>query len=188
MTAALWFIAGCWIALAIYWAVAARSAKPSAQRQAGVPRVLHLVTLTAAGALLIGPRWPYPLSLLVVPHGATADVGGGVLCLCGLVVALWARRTLGGNWSSAVTFKQGHELIVRGPYNYVRHPIYTGLLLMALGTAIAIGRLHAWIGLLLCIAGFWVKLRQEEALMVREFPDHYPAYRRRVKALIPFVI
>ena len=178
----------CWIALAIYWAAAARSAKPSAERQGGLTRSQHLVTLAAAAALLIAPRWPYPLSLTVIPHGPAAAGGGVALCLCGLVVAVWARRTLGDNWSSAVTFKQGHELIVRGPYNYVRHPIYTGLLLMSLGTAVAIGRLHAWIGLLLCVVGFWVKLRQEEALMVRQFPDRYPAYRRRVKALIPFML
>jgi protein-S-isoprenylcysteine O-methyltransferase Ste14 len=188
MTAALWFIAGCWITLVIYWTVAARSAKASVQRQGGLTRAQHVITLAAAGALLIVPRWPYPLSLVVVPHGPAADGGGAALCLCGLVVAIWARRTLGGNWSSAVTFKQGHELILRGPYNYVRHPIYTGLLMMALGTAVAIGRLHAWLGLLLCVVGFWVKLRQEETLMVREFPDLYPAYRRRVKALVPFVI
>jgi len=146
-----------------------------------------VATLAVAMALLIGPWRPYPLNLRVVPHGPAVDIVGAALCLAGLVGAVWARRTLGDNWSAAVTLKHGHELIVRGPYNYVRHPIYTGILLMVLGTAIAIGRLHAWIGLLVCVVGFWVKLRQEEALMTRQFPDAYPPYRRRVKALVPFV-
>lgn len=184
---ALQFIGACWAAFAIYWTITARSAKPSAQRQGRAGRAFHLATLVAAAALLIGPRWPYPLSLMVVPGGPAADAAGAVLCLSGLGGAVWARRTLGDNWSSAVTFKRGHELIVRGPYNYVRHPIYTSMLLMVLGTALAIGRLHAWIGLIVCFVGFAIKLRQEEALMTRHFPDAYPAYRRRVKALVPFV-
>jgi protein-S-isoprenylcysteine O-methyltransferase Ste14 len=187
MTAS-WFIGACWIAFAVYWAVTALSAKPSAQRQGPAGRALHVATLAAATALLIGPWRPYPLNLVVVPRGVAADVAGAALCLSGLAGAVWARRTLGDNWSSAVTFKQGHELIVRGPYNYVRHPIYTSMLLMVFATALAIGRLHAWIGFLVCFIGFWIKLRQEEALMIRHFPDDYPTYKRRVKALVPFVL
>lgn len=184
----LQFIGGCWITFAVYWAVTALSAKPSAQRQGIAGRTLHLAMLAAATAFLIGPwRW-HPLSLMVVPRGPAVDMIAAALCVSGLAGAVWARRALGDNWSSAVTFKQGHELIVRGPYKYVRHPIYTSMLLMVLGTALAIGRLHAWIGFLVCIVGFSIKLRQEEALMTRHFPDAYPAYKQRVKALVPFVI
>jgi len=75
-----------------------------------------------------------------------------------------------------------------GPYRLVRHPIYTGLLLMCLGTAVDIGRVRGWLGLGLVFIGFWVKLRQEEKLLLRHFPDTYPAYRKEVKALIPFVL
>jgi protein-S-isoprenylcysteine O-methyltransferase Ste14 len=104
-----------------------------------------------------------------------------------LLVALWARRTLAGNWSRAVTFKQDHELIQAGPYRFARHPIYTGMILMALGGAVAGGRLHCWLGFLLICAGFWIKLSQEESLLLRHFQADYPAYRARVKALVPFV-
>jgi protein-S-isoprenylcysteine O-methyltransferase len=106
----------------------------------------------------------------------------------GLFVTLWARRTLAGNWSSDVTFKQGHELVRTGPYRFVRHPIYTGLLIMSLGTAIENGRLHCWLSIILTGIGFWIKLTQEERLLLRHFPDQYPAYRQQVKALVPFVI
>jgi protein-S-isoprenylcysteine O-methyltransferase Ste14 len=184
---ALGLITACWIAFAAYWAFTALSAKPSAQRQGLAGRAMHLVTLAAAITLMVGPWRPYPLNLMVVPRGLATGVIGAALCVIGLIGAVWARWTLGGNWSSAVTFKQGHELIVRGPYKYVRHPIYTSMLLMVLGTALAIGRLHAGIGLVVGVVGFWIKLRQEEALMMRHFPDAYPEYKQRVKALVPFV-
>jgi protein-S-isoprenylcysteine O-methyltransferase Ste14 len=105
-----------------------------------------------------------------------------------LLVTIWSRRTLGGNWSSEVAFKQGHELVKTGPYRYARHPIYTGLLLMCLGTAVAVGQFHSWLGLLILCVGFWIKLRQEESLLLQHFPTEYPVYRKQVKALVPFVI
>jgi protein-S-isoprenylcysteine O-methyltransferase Ste14 len=71
-----------------------------------------------------------------------------MVCVGGLFVALWARKTLAGNWSSTVTFKKGHELVKTGPYRFTRHPIYTGLLLMGLGVTVEIGRLRCWLGLL----------------------------------------
>ena len=107
------------------------------------------------------------------------------LCVGGLAVAFWARATLAGNWSSNVTFKKNHELIQTGPYRWARHPIYTGLLLMALGTALISARLGSWLGLLLMTLGFWIKLKYEEELMLRHFPDTYPGYQKRVKALVP---
>jgi protein-S-isoprenylcysteine O-methyltransferase Ste14 len=113
---------------------------------------------------------------------------GAVICLFGLFVTLWARWTLAGNWSSDVTFKQGHELVRTGPYRFVRHPIYTGLLMMALGTAINAGRLRCWLGIVVVGIGFWIKLKQEERLMLRHFPEQYPAYQKQVKAIVPFVI
>jgi protein-S-isoprenylcysteine O-methyltransferase Ste14 len=184
---ALHLIQICWAAFAIYWGVTALSAKPSAQRQSLAGRALHVAMLAVTIAALLGPWRPYPLNLAVVPRGRAADALAAALCVAGLTGALWARWALGDNWSSAVTLKQGHELIMRGPYRYVRHPIYSGLLVMVLGTALAIGRLHAFIGFAACVVGFWIKLRQEEALMTRSFPDAYASYQRRTKALVPFV-
>jgi protein-S-isoprenylcysteine O-methyltransferase Ste14 len=75
-----------------------------------------------------------------------------------------------------------------GPYRFVRHPIYTGLLVMCLGSAIEIGRLHCFLSLVVVGLGFWIKLKQEESLMLRHFPVEYPVYQKQVKALVPFVI
>jgi protein-S-isoprenylcysteine O-methyltransferase Ste14 len=98
-------------------------------------------------------------------------------------VYVWLTMRIG-----AKTWKQGHEFIRRGPYRFVRHPIYTGLLTMCLGTATEIGRLHSWLALPLMMAALWIKLKQEEAFMLQHFPDEYPAYQKQVKALVPFVI
>jgi protein-S-isoprenylcysteine O-methyltransferase Ste14 len=114
--------------------------------------------------------------------------GGDVLCVLGLVLALWARVTLGSNWSASVTFKKGHELIRTGPYALVRHPIYTAVLLMIIATMIFIGRIEGVILVAVATAGFWIKLRAEERLMTTHFPTEYPAYKTRTKALIPFVL
>ncbi len=102
-------------------------------------------------------------------------------------MAIWSRKTLGVEWSQDVELKQGHKLIERGPYRFMRHPIYTGHLLMGLGTAIASGLLIAFVGVASFAIGFWIKLRQEERLLLRGFPDEYPAYQSRVKALIPYL-
>ncbi|MGA3145773.1 MAG: isoprenylcysteine carboxylmethyltransferase family protein, partial [Verrucomicrobiota bacterium] len=97
------------------------------------------------------------------------------------------RSGLGGNWSGSVTFKENHELIVRGPYRFVRHPIYTGILLMILGTAIISGRAVAFLALIIGFLIYWQRLRQEEALLTKHFPETYPGYKSRTKALIPFL-
>ena len=112
----------------------------------------------------------------------------GILCIAGLLFCFWARAALGRNWSGTVTLKEGHELIQRGPYRLVRHPIYTGLLAMFLATAIAYGRLGGFVGVLIAFASFWIKLIGEEKLMLQQFPDQYAAYQERVKRIIPFVL
>ena len=80
---------------------------------------------------------------------------------------------LGGNWSDTVTFKENHELIERGPYGLVRHPIYAALLLMFMGTALAMGTMGGLVGLLFFFLSFLIKYRQEEALMTKHFGDRY---------------
>jgi protein-S-isoprenylcysteine O-methyltransferase Ste14 len=124
----------------------------------------------------------------LTPHTDGFLVVGSLVCGFGLFVTVWARRTLAGNWSSDVTFKQNHELVQSGPYQFARHPIYTGLLVMCLGTAIEVGRLRCWLAIVVIGIGFWIKLSQEERLLLRHFPEAYPAYRKQVKALIPFVL
>ncbi len=102
----------------------------------------------------------------------------------GLAIAVWARIALGRNWSGEITLKEDHELVTSGPYAAIRHPIYTALILLFLGLALYIASAGAWIGLALVILSCWIKLRQEEALMLRQFPDSYPAYMARTRRLV----
>jgi protein-S-isoprenylcysteine O-methyltransferase Ste14 len=178
-------IVACWILLVLYWNISARSIKPAAERQSRTSRLARVPVWL--GYILFGVAGAHPFGMVVIPHTAIAESLGVAICALGLFAAIWSRKTLGDDWSRDVEFKQEHKLVERGPYRFVRHPIYTSHLLMGLGTAIASGLLVAFAGLLLFIIGFWTKLKQEEGLLLRHFPDEYPAYKARVKALVPFV-
>jgi protein-S-isoprenylcysteine O-methyltransferase Ste14 len=165
------------------------STKRTIYRESSGERARYWILLVVAYILVFRSNiLPSPFHWLAIPHTKSSAWTGAFLCVTGLVFALWARVTLGGNWSGMITLKEGHELVERGPYRLVRHPIYTGLLVMFAGTAIAIGYFGGFIGLLLLFVSFWVKLKHEEDLMLKHFPDKYSAYQRRVKRIIPFLV
>lgn len=125
-------------------------------------------------------------------HLANTPLGGGVgwvglvVCLAGLGLATWARVCLGRSWGMPMTVRAKPKLIRHGPYRFVRHPIYSGLLLALVGTALASGAV--WF--LAAIGGgayFVMSLRVEEADMLARFPDEYAEYIRQTTRLIPFV-
>jgi len=181
-------ILACWIVFIVYWLASAQRVKAIAEKQSLLSALAHRIPLGLSYCLLVFRRLPPPMNLRLIPDADWALAIGVLVCVLGLFVTIWARWTLAGNWSSDVTFKKGHELVRTGPYRFVRHPIYTGLLVMSLGTALELGRLRCWLALPLMAAAFWIKLKQEERLMLRHFPDEYPAYQKQVKTLVPFVI
>ena len=178
-------ILACWVLLILYWNISARSSKPVAEGQSWSGRLARVPVWL--GYILLVAAWVHPVGMLVIPHIVITEYLGVVICAAGLFAAIWSRKTLGSDWSRDVELKQGHKLVERGPYRFVRHPIYTSHLLMGLGTAVASGLLVAFVGLLLFFIGFWIKLKQEENLLLSHFPDEYPAYKARVKALLPFM-
>ena len=185
---ALKIINGCWILFAVIWMVAALWTKQSVyQQRRGLLRYL-LPVIVGVYLVFKGSRFSDPLGLRVIPSVDAIAWTGVVLCIGGLAFCVWARVTLGRNWSGVVTFKGGHELITRGPYAIVRHPIYTGILIMLIGTIIVLGRVAGIIGLPLVFWSFWIKLRYEEQLMLEKFPDQYAAYQQRTRRIIPFVL
>jgi len=179
----------CWGAFMVVWLLAAIFTKRTVYHESGTRRLRYLIPVVFGWYLLFrGNRLPYPFNVHFVPQTDVIVIVSTILCVCGLGLCLWARAVLGRNWSGTVTLKENHELIVRGPYRLVRHPIYTGLLAMLIATAIAQGHIAGMIGVVLVFASFWIKLSYEEELMVNQFPDQYPAYRERVKRIIPFIL
>ena len=108
-------------------------------------------------------------------------------CAAGFGFTWWARVTLGDLWSGTVSRKQDHEIIERGPYGLVRHPIYTGIIFAAFATAIQIGLAASLVGASLMTLGFWMKARLEERFLSAELGEGaYADYRRRTPMLVPF--
>ncbi len=176
-----------WLIFWLYWLARAFNNKKSIYRQPFLSRLGYAWPLIIAA--IISTHWSGG-RIILLPASSIQRVVGIILCAGGFAFAIWARTILGRNWSGIATVKENHELICRGPYKIVRHPIYTGLVLAFLGTFIA-----AWPtvgGVILVVAmilALWIKAQQEEKLMRGQFPEAYPAYRQRVRSgIIPFLL
>ena len=188
MTLPVYFRAA-WTAMGLVWALAAVSAKRTVRAEPAGSRTGHILVLAIAFALLFSPGLRIgPLAWRLVPSSAAAAVLGLGLTIGGIVVAIWARVYLGGNWSAIVAIKQGHTLIRTGPYAVVRHPIYAGLLLAMLGTAIGEGEIGCFYAAILALAAWLAKARREDSFLLQQFGAAYLTYQSQVKALIPFVL
>jgi protein-S-isoprenylcysteine O-methyltransferase Ste14 len=179
-------VTACWAVFVVTWAIAALFTKRTLERRWSWGTLLSVLAIVVAWRLMRHPQ-AFDTARLWEPTPALQWLAALVV-IAGLVVTLWARAALGRNWSGTVTFKQDHELIVSGPYRFVRHPIYSGLLLMALGSGILSGWRSGFLAVAVLFVGFWLKLRVEERLMEQHFPEAYPDYRRRTRALIPFLL
>lgn len=168
-----------WAALGLYWLLAALRAKKRART--GGARAPGLVVLSGFVLVrLLGGRY---LAVHILP----VRVVGVALVVGGLGLAVWARIYLGRNWGMPMTQKEEPELVTSGPYQFIRHPIYSGLLLALLGTALATN-LYWLFAFALQGAYFIIGARVEERIMTRSFPETYPAYRAATKMLIPFLL
>src|SRR5438093_4524103 len=174
------FLLICVATFILFWIIKAFSTKRTIE--ASQAQNIWISVVIAVFVLLMGWRGR---SLAAGPrlwsHTLTTGVIADVLTFSGLLLTLRARVVLGGNWSSGVAFKEQHELIERGPYAYVRHPIYSGVLVMFLGLAIFRGTVTGFIFLVIIFLGLWLKAVQEEKLLTRHFREEYPQYRKRVK-------
>lgn len=128
----------------------------------------------------LGRRW--------LPNAPWVVLIGLAVHISSALFAVWARRHLGRNWSGAITAKVDHELIRTGPYRLVRHPIYSAMLGMFLGTALVSGELHALLGVIIIAVAYWRKIRLEEQHLRGVFGAAYDEYRRKSWALIPGVL
>jgi len=175
-----WFASESWIVLR------RRSGDRLRSRDAGTLRLLA-VCIGAALALAV---WFDALGAarFATPLQAPLWWGGVALMAFGMLLRWWAVRVLAQQFTVDVTIRPGHALVRAGPYRWLRHPSYTGLLLTFAGFGLALGN---WGSLLattapVVLALLW-RIQVEEAVLREAFPAQYPAYARTTKRLIPFV-
>jgi protein-S-isoprenylcysteine O-methyltransferase Ste14 len=175
-----------WYAAGIYWALSALRVKPTKVTEGPSDRLLHTGLMALAFLLLSSHTFDLgPLVLRFVPDNAWVRTSGVLLTFIGVGIAIWARYCLGQYWSARVTLKVDHRLIRSGPYAYVRHPLYAGLLLAMVGTALVVGEWRAVVGVMVGLMEFSRKAGKEEALLATEFNDDYQEYRRHTGFLTP---
>jgi protein-S-isoprenylcysteine O-methyltransferase Ste14 len=181
-----WIFQCVWLAWVAYWVISARGVKPAQRHESPASRAGHIVPLTVAVALLAAP-WPPGVWLTAqfVPPSAGLGLAGAAITVPGLALTVWARRFLGTNWSGTVTVKQDHQLITTGPYRYVRHPIYSGLLLAFAGSALASGQWRGPLALVIAAYALWRKWRLEERWMRETFGSAYSDYAAHTPAVVP---
>lgn len=182
-------ISALWIALGVLWIIGAFVAKPTARRQSWSSRLVQSGAMGAGFLFIFNKSMRVgPLAWTFVPDSPVVAWAGLALTFAGITLAAWGRLIIGKNWSATVTVKQGHQLVRRGPYKMVRHPIYSGVLLAILGTAFDLREVRDLVGLGFVFAGFWMKLRLEEQFMTEQFGVDYIHYKQETRALILFVL
>ena len=176
-----YFIQAMWLAYLIYWWAKSTNVKTAELIESALSRRIRFVLIVLAAVLLAFPGIPVAfLNKHFISLGIIRFWIGCVLTVSGLLFSIWARNHLGQNWSQAVTIKKDHELIMSGPYALVRHPIYTGLLLAFIGSAIAVGRWRGVFAVILIFVVLWNKLKFEEKWMRAQFGNSYESYAQRV--------
>jgi protein-S-isoprenylcysteine O-methyltransferase Ste14 len=177
-----------WSGLGIIWAMGLFWSKPTLQRTGMQGRLVYGLFTIAGFYLMFGGGVPEGwLRMRLFARTAWVDETGLAVTAAGLAFAVWARIYLGRNWSGSVQVKVGHELRRGGPYAWVRHPIYAGLLLAIVGTAMVRGQVRGVLAFGVLLGAFWVKSGIEEALMRKTFGAEYEEYARVTGRLVPRV-
>lgn len=195
MRVVFWLVTCIWVVFFSFWLILGLFSKRASRdvpwrRRAWTARLVILVAVLAFARHV---RHAGSGSAASIRHTLSLHPGIGWQCagvglvLIGFGFALWARLHLGRNWGMPMSLRQGHELVTSGPYAHVRHPIYSGIMLATIGSVLA-GGLVWLLPVVVCFVYFLISARTEEAMMLEQFPDAYPAYRRRTKMLIPFVL
>jgi protein-S-isoprenylcysteine O-methyltransferase len=179
------FITFCFVGMAIFWVITAFSTKKTIKKSGGW--IIRIIFYLIVILVILLQRNVGFFSISLWSKNISIEIIADVITAFGLIVMIWARVTLGKNWSANIVLKEDHKLITTGPYAYVRHPIYTGLILMVLGVVLHIGSIILISFFVLFFFGAYYKASKEEKLLITNFPGVYLEYKRKVKALIPFI-
>jgi protein-S-isoprenylcysteine O-methyltransferase Ste14 len=175
-----------WCLLAAYWLIAGFRVKRTAKHEPSGERMVHILFMVVGALLLYEPNLPWAfLYRRFLPDDVRLGWFGAIVAFLGALFAVWARWTIGKDWSAEVQIKQGHELIRTGPYRMIRHPIYTGLLVAVVGTSIVTAQVRSLLGLLIILFGFIRKAKKEESFLSAEFGPAFAEHRRRTGFFLP---
>jgi protein-S-isoprenylcysteine O-methyltransferase Ste14 len=175
-----------WVIFLAYWIYGALRTRRTVRTESAVSRYgILALELLGFGLLFLDHTGIEFLDRHIVQQSDAQALIGVALTWIGIGIAVWARYHLGQYWSARVTLKEGHQLIRTGPYAHFRHPIYSGLDLAALGGVVAIGEVRSVLGLVLIIAGYWIKARTEERMLSAQFGDQFREHCRRTGFLLP---
>lgn len=175
-----------WLVLMVVWSVMWLGMKKAKKREAWAERMEHGVLLIGGFYLLFARQidWAW-LNKRVLPSIPSIWVAGLAATALGVAISIWARLSLGSNWSGMVTLKDDHELIRSGLYRWIRHPIYTGILIGMAGSAMIRGYLRGWIGIAVVLLAFYFKARREERFLRQEFGAKYDEHSQRTGMFLP---
>jgi protein-S-isoprenylcysteine O-methyltransferase Ste14 len=177
-----------WLVLWLVWLPGYFTSKRTVDRPERGKQLVALFYIYAGFALIFSHGgFGSFLGIRVTPEMHLLGQIGLGLDLVGILFAIWARWALGRNWSNVMALKEKHELVQTGPYGIVRHPIYTGMLLGVLGTAMTTGLLASYLGFICMLIGLLIRTQSEDRLMAKQFPETHPSYRQRTKKLIPLI-
>ena len=175
-----------WCAWLVVWLVLGIRTKKTQQREGISSRLSYMIFSFAAFYLMFSSDVPEGwLRTRLFAASLWSDALGIAITAAGLGFAIWARAYLGQNWSGTVTVKVGHELVRGGPYRWVRHPIYSGMILAMLGTALERRQVRGFIAVVLLYAAFKIKSRIEEQAMTETFGPQYAEYMNATGAIVP---
>jgi len=180
-------IAGrCWAAWAILWAAMAFFSKSNKRRESPGQRLQHVIPAMLGFLLLfregVGSPW---FTRAIFPDDPVLMLVCVALTMLGLLFSVWARLALGSNWSGTVTIKANHQLIRRGPYRFIRHPIYTGMLTALLTTAITQRLVSGVLGFAVVYFALYRKALREESFLSQEFGDAFAEHQRHTGMFLP---
>jgi protein-S-isoprenylcysteine O-methyltransferase Ste14 len=175
-----------WIVFVVYWLISAIKTRATREKESFASRYTVLL-LEVAGFVLLFRRWTGVgfLGTRFLPHSLVGAIVGSALTWMGIGLAIWARYHLAEYWSARITIKEDHQLIRTGPYARFRHPIYSGLILAAIGSAVVIGQWRCVLGVCLVVAGYCLKARKEEAMLTQQFGDAFRDHQKHAGFLIP---
>ncbi len=179
----MWLSAAGWVGFSVYWGIAGKNSAAVQTSESAESRRVH-VLLTNIGQLLLFVPVP-GLRQVIVPESPVWIAVGLAMQWGAIALAVWARRRLGSNWSGRIEIKKDHELVRTGPYRLLRHPIYTAVLGLCLGTALVNRQVHAVVGVAMVVGAYWRKIRLEEAKLREAFGPEYDRYRRQTWGMIP---